>query len=102
MTLLRRCRANASLTIQLFSHLFHHVNKVCFNLVVSQPKYAGDVTMGGKIVNRLSLLQSWAEGQGLELAAECHLVQLRQAGQLIRADKSTPDQVTMVIVIKYF
>ena len=41
----------------------------------------------------MSQLRSWAEGQGLELAAECHLIKLQQAGQLIAADKSTPDQV---------
>ena len=45
-------------------------------------------------VTRLSLLQQWAEAQGLELAAECHLVRLSQAAQLILADKSTPDQVS--------
>ena len=48
------------------------------------------------MVNRLELLQTWAQGQGLELAAECHLVQLRQAGHLILADKSTPDQVRLL------
>ena len=29
----------------------------------------------------------------MELAAECHLVRLSQAAQLVLADKSTPDQV---------
>lgn len=33
MVLLRRCRVNAALTIQLFSHLFHYINAVCFNKV---------------------------------------------------------------------
>ena len=48
---------------------------------------------------RLSLLQQWAEAQGLELAAECHLVRLSQAAQLIRADKSTADQVITMIMM---
>ena len=46
----------------------------------------------------MSILQQWAEGQGLELAAECHLVRLSQAGRLILADKTTPDQVRIMIV----
>lgn len=33
MGLLRRCRVNAALTIQLFSQLFHYINSVCFNTV---------------------------------------------------------------------
>lgn len=33
MTLLRRCRANAALTIQLFSQLFHFINMAIFNKV---------------------------------------------------------------------
>ena len=49
--------------------------------------------------HRLSLLQQWAEAQGLELAAECHLLRLSQAAQLIRADKSTADQVSEVIML---
>ena len=35
MGLLRKCRVNAALTIQLFSQLFHFVNMWTFNLVVS-------------------------------------------------------------------
>jgi len=93
MNLLRRCRANASLTIQMFSHLFHHINKECFNMILSQPRFCQEKDWGYKILNRLGLLQSWSEGQGLELAAECHMVKLRQAGQLILADKTTPDQI---------
>lgn len=33
MALLRRCRVNAALTIQLFSQLFHYINVWCFNKV---------------------------------------------------------------------
>lgn len=36
IVLLRRCRVNAALTIQLFSHLFHYINAVCFNKVSFQ------------------------------------------------------------------
>lgn len=34
MALLRRCRVNAALTIQLFSQLFHYINVMCFNKVI--------------------------------------------------------------------
>lgn len=33
MALLRRCRVNAALTIQLFSQLFHYINVISFNTV---------------------------------------------------------------------
>ena len=34
MALLRRCRVNAALTIQLFSQLFHYINMGVFNMLV--------------------------------------------------------------------
>jgi hypothetical protein len=37
MSLLRRCRVNAALTIQLFSQLFHYINMWLFNRLVSIP-----------------------------------------------------------------
>lgn len=41
MALLRRCRVNAALTIQLFSQLFHFINMWVFNRIVvdSHPNY---------------------------------------------------------------
>lgn len=38
MALLRRCRVNAALTIQLFSQLFHYINVICFNTVSKRRK----------------------------------------------------------------
>lgn len=37
MALLRRCRVNAALTIQLFSQLFHFINMMAFNKIVTSP-----------------------------------------------------------------
>lgn len=37
MALLRRCRVNAALTIQLFSQLFHFINMWVFNRIVADP-----------------------------------------------------------------
>jgi len=36
MSLLRKCRVNAALTIQLFSQLFHFINMWTFNQIVGQ------------------------------------------------------------------
>ena len=36
MSLLRRCRVNAALTIQLFSQLFHFINMFLFNEVITR------------------------------------------------------------------
>lgn len=33
VVLLRMCRVNAALTLQLFSSLFYYINSVCFNKV---------------------------------------------------------------------
>uniref|UniRef100_A0A1I8G5J4 Dilute domain-containing protein n=1 Tax=Macrostomum lignano TaxID=282301 RepID=A0A1I8G5J4_9PLAT len=45
MVVLRRCRVNAALTIQLFSQLFHYVNACVFNQLVS-PQAAGEAASG--------------------------------------------------------
>ena len=65
MTVLRRCRVNASLTIQLFSHLFHHINRECFNLLLT----SGEVgpLWGCRLVPRVWRLQGWSQAQGLEV-----------------------------------
>ena len=71
MTVLRRCRVNASLTIQLFSHLFHHINRECFNLLVS----CGEVgpLWGSRLVPRVWRLQGWSQAQGLEVSCQSYL-----------------------------
>lgn len=91
MGLLRRCRVNAALTIQLFSQLFHALNAAIFNRLVGveSPRLpAAYVTgVGGNLCSRqwglclsqrLRRLEAWAERQGLELAADCHLARVMQ------------------------
>ena len=90
MTVLRRCRVNASLTIQLFSHLFHHINRECFNLLVRCDEVGP--LWGRRLVPRVWRLQGWSQAQGLELAAECHLARLLQAAQLLQSPPDTADQ----------
>ncbi|XP_061377964.1 afadin isoform X2 [Danaus plexippus] len=92
MVLLRRCRVNAALTIQLFSHLFHYINAVCFNKLVTE---AGTVSArwGSALSARLALVAAWAERQGLELAADCHLARTHQAARLISGTYRNAEEV---------
>lgn len=85
MTLLRRCRVNAALTIQLFSQLFHFINQWAFNRIVG-PQGTPFCTRswGRTLGQRLAQLELWAERQGLELAADCHLARIAQAAHLLQ------------------
>ena len=99
MGLLRKCRVNAALTIQLFSQLFHFINRWTFNQIVTAEnknycthryimtniKLKNTTTIfirisiyiyiliiyrwGLKIKKRMGKVEQWAEKQGLELAA---------------------------------
>ena len=48
MILLRRCRVNAALTIQLFSQLFHFINMWTFNQIISSDDVANQHPRPGK------------------------------------------------------
>ncbi|XP_045493705.1 afadin isoform X7 [Colias croceus] len=92
MVLLRRCRVNAALTIQLFSHLFHFINAIAFNKLVTEPSNVS-ARWGAALSARLALLAAWAERQGLELAADCHLARTHQAARLIQGEYRTAEEV---------
>lgn len=79
MSLLRRCRVNAALTIQLFSQLFHFINMWLFNKLVTDTDSGLCCHYWGAILRQqLSHIEAWAEKQGLELAADCHLSRIVQ------------------------
>ncbi|KAL1476697.1 hypothetical protein MTO96_036320, partial [Rhipicephalus appendiculatus] len=90
MSLLRRCRVNAALTIQLFSWLFHHVNAWLLNSLLLHGRPPLCRPTGALLKRRLAHLVAWAEQQGLELAADCHLARLIQAAHLLAAPKAHP------------
>ncbi|XP_039232028.1 afadin isoform X4 [Drosophila yakuba] len=92
MALLRRCRVNAALTIQLFSQLFHYINVICFNTIVSNSQMC-TADWGKVMTERLQLLELWAERQGLELAADCHLAKINQCAQFLQAPKSSVEEI---------
>ncbi|XP_037079285.1 LOW QUALITY PROTEIN: afadin-like [Pollicipes pollicipes] len=97
MALLRRCRVNAALTIQLFSQLFHYINMSVFNRIVSSgPVNYCSRLWGVRLKRRLSRIELWADRQGLELAADCHLGRIVQAAHLLTAPKATVEDLSVV------
>ncbi|XP_030761421.1 afadin isoform X2 [Sitophilus oryzae] len=92
MNLLRKCRVNAALTIQLFSQLFHWISAKALSNAISNSNLCTR-NFGHKLANRLRNLQAWAESQGLELAAECHLAKIVQCAHLLQANKYTPEDL---------
>ncbi|KAM5324271.1 afadin isoform 7-T7 [Glossophaga mutica] len=97
MALLRRCRVNAALTIQLFSQLFHFLNMWLFNRLVTDPESGLCSHYWGAIIRQqLGHVEAWAEKQGLELAADCHLSRIVQATTLLTMDKYAPDDIPNV------
>lgn len=84
MSLLRRCRINPALTIQLFSQLFHFISAWLFNKLMSTEANTPGLRShywGAALRQRLSAIEAWAERQGLELAADCHLGHIIQVCQ---------------------
>ncbi|XP_029973342.1 afadin-like [Salarias fasciatus] len=90
MSLLRRCRVNPALTIQLFSQLFHFISAWLFNRLMNPEDGAPGLRShywGAALRQRLSAIEAWAERQGLELAADCHLGHVVQATTLLTMNK---------------
>ncbi|KAG8504740.1 Afadin [Galemys pyrenaicus] len=97
MSLLRRCRVNAALTIQLFSQLFHYINMWLFNKLVSDPESGLCAHYWGAVIRQqLGRVEAWAEKQGLELAADCHLSRIVQATTLLTMDKYAPSDIPSI------
>ncbi|XP_069035408.1 afadin isoform X17 [Lepisosteus oculatus] len=97
MSLLRRCRVNAALTIQLFSQLFHFINMWLFNKLVTESDSGLCSHYWGAILRQqLSHIEAWAEKQGLELAADCHLSRIVQATTLLTMDKYSMQDVPSI------
>ena len=89
MSLLRRCRVNAALTIQLFSQLFHYINMWLFNKLVMEPRrQLCTRDWGHRLKRRLDRVEVWAEKQGLELAADCHLARIVQVSVIPATHKT--------------
>ncbi|KAM8736243.1 afadin isoform 2-T2 [Acanthopagrus schlegelii] len=90
MSLLRRCRVNPAFTIQLFSQLFHFISAWLFNQLTSPGADTPGLRShywGAALRQRLMAIEGWAERQGLELAADCHLGHIVQATMLLTMNK---------------
>ncbi|CAH1117411.1 unnamed protein product [Phaedon cochleariae] len=98
MNLLRRCRVNAALTIQMFSQLFHWLSAKALSTIISNSNLCTR-HFGGRLHHRLRSLQAWAESQGLELAAECHLAKVVQCAHLLQAPKSAPEDLASLSAV---
>ncbi|KAI6182523.1 Afadin [Aphelenchoides bicaudatus] len=89
----RRSRLNPALIIQSFSQLFHFINMYAFNWLIGS---AGNMNLtrmfGVRFRNRLQTIYQWAEKQGLEFAAECHMDRITQTLKLLILPK-TIDQL---------
>lgn len=79
MSILRRCRVNAALAIQMFSQLFHFINMWLLNKVLCETRPNLCTRQWGiRLKRRLSRIEAWSEKQGLELTADCHLSRIVQ------------------------
>ncbi|CAM2699473.1 unnamed protein product [Rotaria socialis] len=94
MNLLRKCRVNVGLTIQIFSKIFHYISTWLFNRIVCYPELKLCSCMSGeKLLVDLKAISDWAQSQGLELACECHLMKMNQLCLLLKSPKSNPHDV---------
>ncbi|XP_028422199.1 afadin [Perca flavescens] len=99
MSLSRRCRVNPALTIQLFSQLFHFISAWLFNQLMSSEANTPGLRShywGAALRQRLTAIEAWAERQGLELAADCHLGHIIQATMLLTMKKYSMQDVKAI------
>ena len=88
MTLLRKCRMNASMTIQIYSQLFASINVWLFNRIVCRTELAlCSYGCAEKILLRLRILNRWAQTQGLEVIFDSHLAKVHQLCSLLLSPK---------------
>jgi afadin len=86
--LLRKCRVNVTLTIEIFSQIFHYINAWLFNRIVCCPELKlCSYVWGEKFLIRLKSLKTWAHKQGLESSSECHLMKIDQLCLLLKSPK---------------
>ena len=85
ITILKRCRVNATLSIMVFSNLFRYISLKVFNrLVGGEVKHCGR-SLGQRLSRRLDKVKSWAEREGMELPADTHLTMIVQVCAVLNA-----------------
>jgi len=68
VSILKRCRVNATLSVMIFSLLFRYISTKVFNKLLSEAKYCTR-SVGLKLRRRLDRVKVWAEKAGMELPA---------------------------------
>ncbi|XP_073784175.1 afadin isoform X2 [Danio rerio] len=96
MSLLRRCRVNPALSIQLFSQLFHFMGSWILNRITAPGSTLCSKYWGQTLRRRLAHVEAWAERQGLELAVDCHLSRLIQATMLLTMSSCSTRDAQMI------
>lgn len=77
VSLLKRCYVNATLSIMMFSQLFHYISAKLFNKLVTDNKLCTRA-IAQKMLKRLNRIKDWAEKEGMELPAQEHLCLITQ------------------------
>uniref|UniRef100_S4RUY7 Afadin n=1 Tax=Petromyzon marinus TaxID=7757 RepID=S4RUY7_PETMA len=102
MSMLRTFKTNPALLVQIFARVFTLIAGWLFNSLLS------DVDLGLRsrywattLQRRLLPLARWAEGQGLERAAACHLAHIVQATELLTMRKYEVSDVREILVTCY-
>ena len=98
MSLLRKNRVNAALTIQFFSQLFHFINTWLINKLFRNSSLC-TAEWAYRFRIRLSKIESWAEKQGLELAADCHLAKVHQSTFLLETKKMDLSDFDVIVSV---
>ncbi|KAL6040890.1 hypothetical protein STEG23_037866, partial [Scotinomys teguina] len=70
-----------------------HLVQMAFKLVTDPDSGLCSHYWGAIIRQQLGHIEAWAEKQGLELAADCHLSRIVQATTLLTMDKYVPDDI---------
>ncbi|XP_039530139.1 afadin isoform X2 [Pimephales promelas] len=96
MSLLRRCRVNPALSIQLFSQLFHFMGAWILNRFTAPGSTLCSNYWGKTLRQRLRHIEAWAERQGLELAVDCHLSRIIQATMLLTMTSHSTRDALMI------
>lgn len=96
--LLRKCRVNAGLTIEIFSQLFHYINAYLFNFLLEQPEFKS----AEFVVQRLTFIEQWAFNEGLERPYQCHLLKLNQLCEILRNNKNNLHDIERIISMNSF
>ncbi|KAI8120693.1 Afadin [Lucilia cuprina] len=89
---LKSDRHISAFSVQAQEVLAESVQTAFRNLIVAN-SHMCTAEWGKVMTERLQLLELWAERQGLELAADCHLAKINQCAQFLQAPKTSVEEI---------